>query len=322
MKLMALIFLTLIYSSILFGKSAVINKIYVDRNEAQAEFLADYLAFPKQHLIARFANGENCYLEIKRVYKRHALLDLRYCNYRFFIKTGQTLSRWEEIEEDVDLVSISKAPDDKLFIKEDYWFDAVEDIEKREREEKLKVSQGIALSVLWSFANEITTSGTLAGGNTFDTTENTTGAFGLGVEYFYSKQGAVGWNAGWIWEMKRTFTDTTVNFNGSISTLPLDDETLWLNVLFANINFTIPWKVYLYGGINLSIPIENGNGIKTNPFLGGQIGFGKIITDIVIIDLNYRFINFKGAGEYSSIISEWESAAFDGVVFSVKYLFD
>ena len=66
MKFKILFFLTLIYSPIIFGKSAVINKIYLDRNEASAEFLADYRAYPKQHLIARFENGENCYLEIKK----------------------------------------------------------------------------------------------------------------------------------------------------------------------------------------------------------------------------------------------------------------
>jgi len=304
------------------GKSAVIKKIYTNRDEASAEFLADYNVYPKQHLIARFENGQNCYLQIKWVHKRLALLDLRYCIYRHFIKVGQTLSRWEEIEDDVDFVSVSSPSKDELSKKEKFWFDPVEEVEKKEREEKLTLSQGLALSIFWSFANQIDTSGTFELGGNMQSQENTSGAFGMGVEYFYSKQGSIGWNAGWSFEIKRNFVDRTVNYNGNISNQNLDDETLWLNMLYANINFTTFWKLYLYAGINLSLPIENGQKLNTNPALGGQIGLGKIINGKIIVDLNYRWVNFKGAGKYLQGMAIWDSANFNGVVLSVKYLFD
>jgi len=322
MKLSTFYILALLYAPVIFAKSAIIKRIYTDRDEASAEFLADYIAYPKQHLVARFENGKNCYLQIKRIHKRLALLDLRYCIYRDFIKIGQSLSRWEEIENDVDFVSVSKAPGDAISLKEDFWFDPVEELEKREKEEKLNVSQGLALSILWSFANAIDTTGTLETGGRMETQENTTGMFGLGVEYFYSNQGTVGWSGGWTFEIIRHFSDRTVNYNGSISTQPLDDETLWLNTLFANINFTTVWKLYVYAGLNLSLPIENGQKLNTNPFLGGQVGIGKIIIRRIIVDINYRWINFTGASDYDQGISKWESAAFNGAVISLKYLFD
>jgi hypothetical protein len=222
----------------------------------------------------------------------------------------------------VDLVSVSKAPEVKVYLKEDFWFDPVEEVERKEKEEKLKVSQGLALSILWSFANQIDTTGTVDTGGRMETQENTTGMFGLGIEYFYSNEGTVGWSAGWTWEIIRSFTDRTVNYNGSISTQPLDDESLWLNMIFANINYTIVWKLYLYAGINLSIPIENGQEISTNPYLGGQLGIGKIMFKRLIVDIGYRWVNFTGAGEYDQGFSKWESASFNGAVLSLKYLFD
>ncbi|RLA63075.1 MAG: hypothetical protein DRQ88_07460 [Epsilonproteobacteria bacterium] len=322
MKLTFFYILALLYSPIIWGKSAVIKKIYTDRDEASAELLADYIAYPKQHLIARFDNGKNCYLQIKRVHKRLALLDLRYCIYRHFIKVEQSLSRWEEIEDNVDFVSLSSLSVDKISVKENFWFDPIEEVEKREREEKLKLSQGLALSMLWSFANQLNTSGTFEFGGNMQAEEYTTGAFGLGVEYFYSKQGTIGWSGGWSFEIQRSFKYRTINFNGNISDQSLEGETLWLNMLYANINFTTFWKIYLYAGVNLSLPIESGQKLNTNPALGGQLGLGKIISGKVIVDFNYRWVNFSGAGEYLQGISKWESAGLNGIVLAVKYLFN
>jgi len=322
MKLKILCILALLYAPVIWGKSAVIKKVYLSRDEASAEFLADYKAYPKQYLVAKFANGKNCSLEIKKVYKRLALLDLRHCIYRHFLKVGQTLSRWKEIENDIDIVSVSVPPGDELSRKEDFWFDVVEQVESKEQEEKLKISQGLALSILYAFANELQTSGNVSGGTEMETKEYTTGAFGLGVEYFYSIENSVGWNAGWTLEIVRRFSNRDVYYEGSTTSQSLEDETLWLNVLSANVNFTIVWKLYFYGGVNLSLPLESGNKLNTNPALGGQVGLGKIVSRRAIFDFQYRWVNFKGSGDYVQGISNWDSATFNGPVLSVKYLFE
>ena len=313
----ALLLIFLFGFSEAFGASAIINKIYQDRMAAQAVVLRNKISLPGDFYVAKFRGGNVCYLEILKVRDNLVLLDLRLCSMKNYLEIAQKLGDSANGDSDVDIVSTAEPSEVKLSEMENFWKDPIPD----------KIMRGFSLLLQYSFAENIdftgTTPNTATGAkNAIYGTTSSQGAPGLGIDYLYSRENHIGWNFNGSLEFPRNFDYLTANtigqnFNGSIP-----DSKLWLGILALNLNFTFPKTYIPYVGINFSLPVVTGGDLKLSSQIGVQAGLSKLFGKNLIIDVEYRWLNFRGGLQVPGEVIQFTSANFFGFLLRAKYLFN
>jgi opacity protein-like surface antigen len=300
-----------------WGASAIINKIYQDRIAAQAVVLKNKISLPGDFYVAKFQGGNVCYLEILKVRNNLVLLDLRLCSMKNYLDIAQKLGDSANGDPDVDIVSIAQPSEIRLSEMEDFWKDPIPD----------KIVRGFSLLLQYSFADSIDFTGTTPNSatgakNAVYGSSSAQGAPGLGIDYLYSRENHFGWNFNGSLEFPRNFNYLSANtigedFNGSIP-----DSRLWLGILALNLNFTFPKTYIPYVGINFSLPIVTGGDLKLSSQIGFQAGLSKLFGKNLIIDVEYRWLNFQGGIQIPGQVIQFTSADFFGFLLRAKYLFN
>ncbi len=300
-----------------FPASAIIKKIYADRLEASAVVLQNKKSIPGDFYVAKFQGGNVCYLEILKVRSNLVLLDLRLCSMKNYLDIAQKLGDSANGDLDVDIVSIVEPSEARLSEMEDFWKDPIPD----------KIVRGFSFLLEYSFADNInfvgtTPNDTTGAKNAIYGSTNSQGALGLGIDYLYSRENHFGWNFNGSLEFPRNFNYLSANtigedFNGSIP-----ESKLWLGVLALNLNFTFPKTYIPYVGINFSLPMVTGGDLKLSSQIGFQAGLSKLFGKNLIIDVEYRWLNFRGGIQIPGEFVQFTSAEFFGFLLRAKYLFN
>lgn len=317
MKKSFIIGLFLLGFSNAFGAVAVIHKVYVNRLEASAKIAPNHLVFEGDFFVAKFQGGNVCYLQILKIKNNYALLDLRICSMKNYIQIGQKLGDSGNRDSDIDFAPIIQESKITLSEKEDFWGGKIPD----------KEVFGFSLFLLYSFAENIEFTGTAPMANS-DTknyvqgTSSATGAAGIGFDYLYSKEMHFGWNFNGSLEFPRNFNYLKADTIGEDFSGSVPNSQLWLGSLALNLNFTLPKTYIPYAGINLSLPIVSGGDLKVSSQIGVQAGISKLFGKNLIIDVEYRWMNFRGGIQIPNEVVQFSSAQFYGFLFRVKYLFN
>lgn len=313
----ALIFILLFGFMKAWGASAIINKIYQDRMEAQAVVLKNKNSIPGDFYVAKFQGGNVCYLEILKVNNNLVLLDLRLCSMKNYLEIAQKLGDSANGDSDVDLVPISQPSEIRLSEKDDYWKDPIPD----------KIVKGFSLLLQYSFADDInftgTTPNTASGAKNYVQGSSTAeGAPGIGIDYLYSRENHFGWNFNGSLEFPRNFNYLTASSIGVDFTGSVPNSQVWLGILGLNLNFTFPKTYIPYIGINFSLPIVSGGDLQLSSQIGVQAGLSKLFGNHLIIDVEYRWLNFRGGVQTPNEVVQFTTAQFYGFLLRLKYLFN
>jgi len=311
-------FFILVNLSEVFAAAGIINKIYTDRVEASALIVDKTYALKGYFFTAKFQNGNVCNLEILDIVGDLALLDLRLCSMRDYLKFKQKLGSPLKNYPDVDIAAEESKSEEYTAEKDSFWIRGI--ISQKE-------IKGVSIFLGYSFANSIHSLG-LWPSQTPDVKDsaegniNAEGAAVIGMEYLSAKENSFGWSFNGSLEFPRDFDSISAqalnfSYNG-----PGPNTTLWLGTLALNLNFTLPKSFIPYLGMNISLPIVSGGNLKLSSQFGLQAGLSKVFMDHWMVDLEYRFLNFRGGLELSDKVVEFTSAEFFGFFIRLKYLFN
>lgn len=300
-----------------FGASAIIYKIYQGRKAASAMVMENKASIPGDFYVAKFQGGNVCYLEILKVRSSYVLLDLSLCSMKNYLVVAQKLGDSANGDLDVDIVSTVEPSEVRLSEMEDFWKDPIPD----------KIVRGFSFLLGYSFADNLNFVGTTPNDatgakNAVYGTTNSQGALGLGIDYLYSRENHFGWNFNGSLEFPRNFNYLSANTIGEDFYGSIPESKLWLGALALNLNFTFPKTYIPYVGINFSLPIVTGGDLKLSSQIGLQAGLSKLFGKNLIIDVEYRWLNFRGGIQIPGDVVQFTSADFYGFLLRAKYLFN
>jgi opacity protein-like surface antigen len=312
-----IIFFLFINLSKVFAASAVINKIYNKRYEASVIILDKTFAIPGYFFTAKFQNGNVCNLEILELSGIFALVDLRLCSMKEYLRVKQKLGSPLKADSDVDIVSVEKKDEGYTAVKDTFWF--FETIPDKEiKQASIFLGYSFADSIQFKAMGPSNAAGVH---NSYDGESVAEGAVMFGIDYLASKENNFGWNFNGSLEGPRNFDYVTAFGIGFNYAGPVQNSTLWLGMLALNLNFTFRPGIIPYLGINVALPVVNGGDLKLSAQFGLQGGISKTIGDRWIADLEYRFINFRGGEQLSNEVVQFTQATFLGFLVRLKYLF-
>jgi opacity protein-like surface antigen len=299
-----------------FGASAAINKIYNGREQASAVIIDKTFALVGYFFTAKFENGNVCQLEILEVVGDFALLDIRLCSMKDYLKIRQKLGSPLKKYLDIDVVSIAEK--DYTSPKESFWKKEI--IPDKE-------FKGPSIFLGYNFADSIhflgmSPSDVTGAMNSYEGEIVANGAALFGIDYLEAQENHFGWNFNGSLEFPRNFDYISANAIGFAYDGPVPTTTLWLGAFSLNINYTFRNAYIPYLGLNVSLPIVDGGNLKISAQLGLQAGLSKIFMNNWIVDLEYRWINFRGGEQLSNQVVQFTRADFMGFLLRLKYLFD
>ena len=311
------IFFLFINLAEVFAASAVINKIYNKRYEASVIILDNTFAIPGYFFTAKFQNGNVCNLEILELSGIFALVNLRLCSMKEYLRVKQKLGSPLKPDTDVDIVSVENKDEGYTAVKETFWtFEIIPD--KEIRQASIFLGYSAANSIQFKGMGPSNEQGVH---NSYDGDILAEGAAMFGIDYLDSKENSFGWNFNGSLEGPRSFDYVSASSIGFFYNGTVKNSSLWLGVLALNLNFTFRPQIIPYLGINVALPIVNGGDLKLSAQFGLQGGVSKVFGDRWIADLEFRYINFRGGEQLSNEVVQFTQATFLGFLVRLKYLF-
>jgi opacity protein-like surface antigen len=299
------------------GASAVIYKIFKGKQQGSVKIKLSGKTFPGDFYLAKFKGGNTCHLEILQIAGDQALLDLRICYLKNYLRPGYKLGDSLGKDADIDIIPIDTFPEFTPTEKDTFWIEA-----KKEP----PFFSGINLSLGYSFTNTIDFIGNIPNPNTgakstIEGSFPSSGAPTIGVEYLNFKQGKFGYSLGADLQFLRNFDYASMYTIGNSYQGSMEDSKMWLGVIYLNLNFTLPHEFITYIGMNTSLPFNYGGDLQLGSQFGFQVGLSKVIKDKWIADLQYQWVNFRGGAEIPDNVVQFSSVKFNGFLLKIKYLF-
>lgn len=146
----------------------------------------------------------------------------------------------------------------------------------------------------------------------------TSSSFGLGLYFHKFNPGNIGFSGGLTYEFSRNIDSATAAGGTQYYS---QKPTLTFTVLSANANYSLDNGAYFYLGVNQPFAKLEKGSANISEKIGYQFGAGYFISRDFTIDVQMRYLRFKGDYDDGTIIGTITDGKFDGLVLSASYFF-